>query len=207
MTIRPATLEDIEAASELLYLSGPAMFGYFFASEPPLTLEFIRLLYQKPDVLFSYKNALVDVQDGRIGGLILGARSGEMAAMEKNLMKYGQEMMKKAGLWRGLKMMFHSGLGKVLFSGPERDDDYYISNLAVLPDRQGQGLGRKLLEAAQVQAQSLGCTSLSLLVETPNLRAKGLYDSFGFKTTNEIILPKKYHKHHLYGAYKMQLVF
>jgi ribosomal protein S18 acetylase RimI-like enzyme len=55
-----------------------------------------------------------------------------------------------------------------------------VHDLAVLPDCRGQGVGRRLLEAVEARARSLGCGKITLEVREDNAGARGLYDSFGF---------------------------
>ena len=55
-----------------------------------------------------------------------------------------------------------------------------IHDLAVLPAWRGQGVGRALLTAAEERARREGCCKLTLEVLESNLRARGLYESFGF---------------------------
>lgn len=55
-----------------------------------------------------------------------------------------------------------------------------IHDLAVLPEWRGKGVGRAILAAAEEQARREGCCKLTLEVQEDNLRARGLYESFGF---------------------------
>jgi len=55
-----------------------------------------------------------------------------------------------------------------------------IHDLAVRPELRGEGIGRKLLEAAEAHAKDTGCCRLTLEVLESNERARGLYRSFGF---------------------------
>lgn len=55
-----------------------------------------------------------------------------------------------------------------------------INGLAVDPGRQGAGIGRRLIEAALVEARSRGARKVSLRVLAPNARARRLYTSCGF---------------------------
>lgn len=55
-----------------------------------------------------------------------------------------------------------------------------IHDLAVLPEWRGRGVGRRLLEAAEERARREGCCRLTLEVQEDNLRARGLYERFGF---------------------------
>ena len=55
-----------------------------------------------------------------------------------------------------------------------------VHDLAVLPKFRGQGIGRRLLAAAEERACALDCCKLTLEVLEHNERARGLYASFGF---------------------------
>jgi ribosomal protein S18 acetylase RimI-like enzyme len=56
-----------------------------------------------------------------------------------------------------------------------------INGFAVEPARQGQGIGRRLLDAAKQEAQRRGATKLSLRVLVPNAFARQLYERAGFR--------------------------
>ncbi len=55
-----------------------------------------------------------------------------------------------------------------------------IHDLAVIPGLRGRGIGRALLEQAEARARERGCCKLTLEVQEDNLRARGLYERFGF---------------------------
>jgi ribosomal protein S18 acetylase RimI-like enzyme len=65
-------------------------------------------------------------------------------------------------------------------------DEYFISNLAVLPERQGRGLGKFLLQQVENQAMELGFHKLSLTVDVENPRAISLYQQTGFRLIQTI---------------------
>lgn len=55
-----------------------------------------------------------------------------------------------------------------------------IHDLAVLPERRGQGVGTALLAAAERKARADGCCKLTLEVLDDNEGARRLYESVGF---------------------------
>jgi GNAT superfamily N-acetyltransferase len=55
-----------------------------------------------------------------------------------------------------------------------------IHDLAVLPERRGQGIGRALLAAVERKARALGCAKLTLEVLPANTAARGIYQAAGF---------------------------
>src|SRR5215475_3909908 len=63
-----------------------------------------------------------------------------------------------------------------------RSSDHVLSvnGIAVDPARQGQGIGRALIEAAIAEARRRGARRLTLRVFSPNEKARRLYESAGF---------------------------
>lgn len=57
----------------------------------------------------------------------------------------------------------------------------YLSDLAVDKDFEGQGVGRLLMEAAEAWARERGYPHLALNVFASNVRAKQIYEKFGFQ--------------------------
>jgi [ribosomal protein S18]-alanine N-acetyltransferase len=76
------------------------------------------------------------------------------------------------GVWLGDELVAYS----VLMQGVE---EVHVLNISVLPERQGQGLGKALLTDACAWGRSIGALSLWLEVRASNERALGLYDRFG----------------------------
>jgi len=56
-----------------------------------------------------------------------------------------------------------------------------VHDLAVLPELQGQGIGKQLLAAVEEQARARGCVKVTLEVLETNARARGLYHAVGFR--------------------------
>lgn len=59
-------------------------------------------------------------------------------------------------------------------------EEAHITNIAVDPDLQRQGIGRRLLARLAREARRHGATSLSLEVRVSNTAAREMYRSFGF---------------------------
>src|SRR6185369_5070786 len=56
-----------------------------------------------------------------------------------------------------------------------------ILGIALLPEARGQGIGRRLMEAAIAKAWSTGLRRIELTVRADNLRAKALYERMRFE--------------------------
>ena len=64
-----------------------------------------------------------------------------------------------------------------------RPDHFWIENIAVLPEAQGRGLGRRLLAHAEVLARAAGFTELRLLTNGRMTSNRALYRSVGYIET------------------------
>ncbi|WP_284012987.1 GNAT family N-acetyltransferase [Halobaculum litoreum] len=62
----------------------------------------------------------------------------------------------------------------------------HIKDLAVRPDTQGRGLGRRLLRAALSELAAAGASVVKLEVRESNHRAQELYDDEGFEPARRI---------------------
>lgn len=60
------------------------------------------------------------------------------------------------------------------------DGGYEVGKMAVAPDAQGLGLGRRLLEACETYARDAGATRLYLETNSAQTHAIALYRRFGF---------------------------
>jgi ribosomal protein S18 acetylase RimI-like enzyme len=58
-----------------------------------------------------------------------------------------------------------------------------VENVAVRPDRQGRGLGRRLMAFAEFRARSLGLPELRLYANEKMTSNIGLYESLGYRET------------------------
>ena len=81
-------------------------------------------------------------------------------------------------------LAFHNGkaVGKAHLRW--QTDDVILSDIAIIPSFQKQGLGSELLAYCINHALSAGKTKLALDVETSNQNALKLYTRNGFKTSN-----------------------
>ena len=63
----------------------------------------------------------------------------------------------------------------------EREHDCYIGKLAVDPELQGQGIGKKLVEAAEEFATAMGKTALELQTRIELTANHGAFARLGFR--------------------------
>lgn len=124
-------------------------------------------LARREDSQYSYRNSLIAVDsDNNVMGVIVSYDGARLHQLRK-------AFMSEAGTAIGLR-----------FDGDPDDetdpDEYYLDSLAVFPPYRGQGIARKLIEAASIRATQAG-KPLGLLVSKTNPDARHLYDSLGFR--------------------------
>jgi ribosomal protein S18 acetylase RimI-like enzyme len=71
-------------------------------------------------------------------------------------------------------------------AGPVVEGLRHITGVAVRPELQGQGIGRRLVLAAIADAEESGSDRLTLWTETTNRRAQRLFQSVGFRPTGRV---------------------
>ncbi|OWQ90431.1 ribosomal-protein-alanine N-acetyltransferase [Roseateles aquatilis] len=59
-------------------------------------------------------------------------------------------------------------------------DEMHLLNITVVPERQGQGLARRMLDALCLLSRARGCHQVWLEVRESNVAARRLYDRYGF---------------------------
>lgn len=66
----------------------------------------------------------------------------------------------------------------------------WIQHLAVSPDYQSQGLGRKLLQEVEKRLQARGCEKVNLLVTLENASVQNFYQQVGYNGYELIFMEK-----------------
>ena len=64
------------------------------------------------------------------------------------------------------------------------DDHLWVHNVAIDPDAQGQGLGRRLLDFAEDEARRLGLPAIGLLTNERYLANIAMYERYGYRETH-----------------------
>jgi ribosomal protein S18 acetylase RimI-like enzyme len=67
----------------------------------------------------------------------------------------------------------------------KKEDKLYLGMLTVAPDIQAQGIGKKLLQAAEEYAQTQQCTTITITVISLRQELIKCYERRGYKATGE----------------------
>ncbi len=177
-TIRKATAADCVDCARLILASAehfmPAVFG-------PRIPRALPILAAGAGTLFSHTHAwvaeapLAAAGNPGIAGMLLGYTGREKAAEDP---RTGLALLRLLGprllLRLGPLLRLQGMIGRV-----DRRQ-FYISNVAVYPDRRGRGIGWSLLCRAESEARSAGASEMVLDVETDNHGARRLYERSGY---------------------------
>jgi len=163
-------------AAALIYLTMGEMADYLFgAGDPQQAQTLLGRLFQAGANRFSYQYTEVAGMSGEVAGLVISYSGRLMRALE---MPMAFQMLRLTGI-PGL-VRFVRRASPLVGVREAEDDEYFISNIAVLPMHQGKGLGRNLLYLTEDKARRQGFSKLSLTVEVENERARSLYARMGF---------------------------
>lgn len=165
-----------------MYSSGPESFRYVFSvGYKEQAIDFLHYAFCCGDGEFGYKDHQVVIEGGCIIALV-----GRRVA-EDNL-KYTMAAIKQIfgyyGFYRGIGVLVR-GLRFETIVAPPIKDVICLHNLAVSPEKQGSGIGAKLIEHFIAEEKKKGTRVVSLNVAETNPRAKKLYESLGFVVKNK----------------------
>ena len=177
LLIRPARPEDVKLAVAVLRSSMDGLADYLYSGDPQRSVdEYIGAMYQLGGHRFSWDISFVGEAEGQSVGFLLSYPGQwisrlQMALLSKLPSLYG---------WRGAARV----LGRLLplANALETEaDEYYISNIGVLPEFQGRSYGTQLMAFAETKAREAGLSKCSLSVDEHNEGALRLYERLGYK--------------------------
>ena len=67
----------------------------------------------------------------------------------------------------------------------------WINYLAVHPNHQGTGLGRRMMDDAEIRLRAAGCPKINLQVRSTNTEVIEFYKRIGYKVDNVVSLGKR----------------
>ena len=164
-SIRPARPSDAEALARLIDMAGEGIPSYFwtFSAEPGIgPFEVGRRRVERPGGGFSYRNAHVVEAGGAVAAMMLGYPQQTIhdKAAVRELPAFVQPLLELERLTLGT---------------------WYLNALATFPEVRGKGYGGLLLRLSGQLAADAGSDAVTLIVNSANTGACGLYDSHGFE--------------------------
>ena len=133
-------------------------------------LKMMTMLVEREDSQYSYRNALVAMDEDRVVGTSVSYDGGCLHELRRAFIEAAKEYLGKD----------HSGMDDETQAG-----ELYLDSLAVLPEYRRRGIARQLLMATKQRANRLGLPCVGLLVDKDNPVGEALYASVGFHYVND----------------------
>jgi ribosomal protein S18 acetylase RimI-like enzyme len=172
--IRPARPDDAPLAAAVFRLSLDHLADYLFGADGRATEVALTRLFSLNAGRFGYGSAFVAERNRQPLGMLVAFPGADLNRLSLSVVKY----LPRALGWNLFGFVARSlSLASVKES---EADEYYVSNLAILPAAQGQGLGKHLLIHADERARALGLAKCSLTVAIENRAALRLYKRQGY---------------------------
>ena len=184
MHIRDAVKEDAYDLARLHALAADGLVEFFYEGtvEGVDAIELLGRVFAAEDEPYTYRRCIVAEDAGRVVG---------------KLHSYGWD--DTASLMPPDPYIPEERMAAVDDLAPPTPVSWHIEVMAVLPEYQGQGLGKEFIEIAKVQGRDNGFDKLSLHVFEANQGARRLYERCGFKAIDRIPIPDALPLPHLQG--------
>ena len=188
MHIRDAVKEDACDLARLHALAADGLieYGYSDLIAGVDAIELFGRVFEIEHEPYSHRNCVVAEDDGRVVGELLTYGCDDIASVMPD------DPFIPAERLAILNSCF-----------PPTPLSWHIEAMAVLPEYQGQGLGRRFIEIAKGQCRHNGFDVLSLYVFEANEGARRLYQRCGFKSVDRVPIPDELHLYHLGGSILM----
>lgn len=179
MKFEPLNIEqhDLGKVSELIYETELVIFRSLIGKDETEAIGNITRLIRMRNNLFGSENIhVVSDDDHEILGILVSFKGKDVTDWKE--LKAYSKILDFSGF---LKYLIKGTLIDKLLTAKVGSDDYYLSNVAVVPDFRGQGIGTYILENALKLAEEAGCPRVILNVTLKNKKALKFYKRFGFK--------------------------
>ena len=200
--LQPASPDMSSFTVPLIYLTMNEMADYLFGSDNAQNAQkLIKNLFQAKSNRFSYQfTEIVTVAEKPVGLVI--AYSGKL--MKSLKLPMALHLIRLRGILGFLNFIQRSF--SMIGIKEAESDEYFISNIVVLPDYQGKGLGKYLLAQVEKQAIAQGLDKISLTVDVDNERAFSLYKQTGYKVIEVVEIESLRKRLGYTGFYRMQKI-
>jgi len=189
--IRVAVPGDAPFAASLIYLSLGSLADHLFGQRKEKIEKLLVKLFARNAGRFGYQYAFVAELDDDPVGLLIASRGADINRLNLETIPH---LIKVLGFANAVRFVWRA---VTLPGGREaEDDEFFISNLGILPSMQGCSLGSQLLEHAEQLARENNLLKCSLIVGWHNTSARRLYERIGYQIVEAV-------KDENHGYYRM----
>ncbi|MEI7027885.1 GNAT family N-acetyltransferase [Paenibacillus sp. y28] len=181
MTIRPATKQDADSAALLLYEAMHDIAHQLTGqSDPDDVLRVLADYFRQEDNRLSFRQALVKELDRQVAGIMVCYHGRDAERLDQPILDH----LRAAANDPSIRLDQEADL-----------DEFYIDTLSVSPAFGRRGIGRELLQAAELQAKRSGSSRIALVVDQDNEAAYSLYVKLGYEKDKMIHINCKPYRH------------
>lgn len=135
-------------------------------------LDAIEKSCRKDNTLYSWKNTCIAVCGDKSAGALVSYNGGDYAELAGNTFPSMEQAL---------------GCEKIVLGEETQAREYYLDSLAVRPEFRGRSIGKILLRNSLEEAQALGFTRVTLLVDKNKPWLHKLYGSVGFQEGEDVL--------------------
>ena len=181
LQIRAAQANDASFAGSMITLSLHGLADHLFQQNTDIIEAMITKLFARNAGRFGYKYASVAEYENGPVGLLVAYRGDEVNRLNLETIPH---LISVLGFARVIGFIYR---GVRLPGGKEaEDDEFFLSNLAILPSMQGRSFGSQLLAYAEKLAHENNLKKSSLIVSWHNTDAKRLYERIGYQVVEAV---------------------
>lgn len=204
--ISRAVPEDAPAAAELMYEASFPVEQIIFDKPKnkakELIIETYNEVFHRKGHIQSYSHTFVARIDGNVVGMFIGYDKKTRNEAIRFSYKIVLSWLRRIHFRHIFKLLrFAIDIGRS--SAPITEEDYYIEYFAVTPQRRLQGIGRRLMQMAEMEARKRSLERIALDMVIDNKEARCFYESLGFKAVNEVTYKQRYAKYGMSGEIRM----
>ncbi len=134
--------------------------------------EALAKVCRKDNTLYSWKNTCIALCGDKLAGALVSYDGGDYAQLGENTFPILENIL---------------GCDKITLGEETAAGEYYLDSLAVRPEFRGRSIGKILLRNSLEEAQALGFTKVTLLVDVNKPWLHKLYGSVGFQKGEEVL--------------------
>ena len=181
LKVRAARAGDAPFAASMIYLTMGHLADHLFDMKADVIEGMIARLFARDAGRFGFRDAHVAEFENETVGLLVASRGADLSRLNRMTFPH---LVAVLGFVRGFGFMRR---GISLPGGEEAyDDEFFISNLGILPSMQGRSFGSQMLVYAEKLACENGLKKCSLIVSWHNTDAKRLYERIGYQVVEAV---------------------
>lgn len=193
LNIRVAESADSSFAAPLICLSLHELADHLFQLNTEAIETMIAKLFVRDAGRFGYNNAFVAECEKEPVGLLIACRGDKVNRLNIETIPH---LVAVLGLVKAIGFVYRA---ITLPGGKEaQDDEFFLSNLGVIPSMQGRSLGTQMLAYAERLACENDLRKCSLIVGWNNVKARRLYERLGYQVVETV-----QYKNETLGYYRM----